>query len=79
MATPLSWRKEAGIRKRKEEEEVKGRKCRTTWLQGREAEGSRKREEGRGGGSGGKEMEDYLATGERRKEAGSRKREERKK
>ncbi len=64
-------RKEAGSRKREEEEKVKGRKCRTTWLQGRGARkqeaGSRKQEEGRGGESERKDVQYYLTTGERRK------------
>ncbi len=37
--------KEAGSRKREEEEKVKGRTCNTTWLQGR---GGSKQEAGRG-------------------------------
>ncbi len=58
-------RKEAGSRKRDEEEKVKGRKWRTSWPQGI---GRRKQEEGRGGESERKEVQDYLATGDRKQE-----------
>ncbi len=61
-----SWKREE-----EEEEEVKGRKCRTTWLQ---RVGSRKQEEGRGGLSERKEVQDYLATEGRKQEAGRGKR-----